>query len=122
MINQFQGIGNLGSDPKISTVAVGEEQKQVASMRIYFDRPVGKDYRDKGGFWYTVDIWGFRAEEAIRVLKKGTRIFVMGNLREEEWTDDKGEVRTVQRLSAEHFFIDSVCIEKVQYREKNTGI
>jgi single-strand DNA-binding protein len=119
MLNRFESIGNVGSNPKLSTVPVGDEQRKVVNMRVYFDRPVGDDFKDKGGFWYTVDIWGYRAEEAMRVLKKGARIFVMGSLREESWADDSGEVKSEQRLTADYFFLDSVCIENVQYREKN---
>lgn len=119
MLNRFEGIGNVGSNPTLSTVQVGDEQRKVVNMRVYFDRPVGEDFKDKGGFWYTVDIWGYRAEEAIRLLKKGARIFVMGSLREESWPDEKtGEVRSEQRLTADYFFLDSVCIQTIQYREK----
>ena len=119
MINQFQGIGNLGTAPVLSIVPVGEEQRKVVNMRVFFDRPVGEEFKDKGGFWYSVDIWGYRAEEALRVLKKGTRVFLTGSLRQESWTDEEGEVRSEQRLSADYFFIDSVCIDSIQYREKN---
>jgi len=119
MINQFQGIGNLGTAPVLSIVPVGDEQRKVVNMRVYFDRPVGEEFKDKGGFWYSVDIWGYRAEEALRVLKKGSRVFLTGSLRQESWTDEGGEVRSEQRLSADYFFIDSVCIESIKYREKN---
>ena len=119
MINQFQGVGNLGTAPFLSIVPVGEEQRKVVNMRVYFDRPVGEEFKDKGGFWYSVDIWGYRAEEALRVLKKGTRVFLTGSLRQESWADESGEVRSEQRLSADYFFIDSVCIDSIKYREKN---
>ena len=70
MINRFEGGGNLGTATVMSQVGVGDEQKKVANMQVYFDRPVGQDYKDKGGFWYAVDIWGYRTEEAVRILKK----------------------------------------------------
>jgi single-strand DNA-binding protein len=83
MINEFQGIGNVGSNPSLSSVEVENETRKVANMRVYFDRPIGEDFQDKGGFWLTIDIWGFRAEEAARTLKKGARVYVSGTLREE---------------------------------------
>lgn len=120
MINAFQGIGNLGNTPTIRMADCETETRQVANMRVYFDRPVGEDFKDKGGFWLSVDIWGYRAEEALRVLKKGARVYMSGALRQESWTDEKtGEIRSEIRLSANYFFIDSVCIDQVQYREKN---
>ncbi len=118
MINEFQGLGNLGTTPSLSQVTVGDEQKKVANMRIYFDRPIGQDFKDKGGFWLTVDIWGYRAEEAKRVLKKGARVFVKGTLRLESWTDENDQTQVELRLSVDYFFIDTVCIDSVHYREK----
>ena len=118
MINEFQGIGNLGTAPTLTNATVGDEQRKVANMRVYFDRPVGQDFKDKGGFWLTVDIWGYRAEEAKRVLKKGARVFMKGTLRLENWKDENDEAHVELRLSVEYFFIDSVCIETIQYREK----
>ncbi len=119
MMNEFQGIGNLGTPPTLNQVKVGDEQRKVANMRIYFDRPVGQDFKDKGGFWLTVDIWGYRAEEAKRLLKKGARVFVKGTLRLESWTDENDEAQVELRLSVDYFFIDSVCLHSIQYREKN---
>ena len=118
MINEFSAIGNLGTSPTLTVVEVDGEPRKVANMRVYFDRPVGQEFKDKGGFWLTVDIWGYRAEEAMRVLKKSARVFMRGTLRQESWTDDAGEVRSEIRLSAEYFFIDSVCVESIQFREK----
>lgn len=123
MINEFCGIGNLGKNPTLVTVDVESESRKVANMRVYFDRPVGEDFKDKGGFWLSVDIWGFRAEEAIRVLKKGARAYFSGTLRMESWTDhETGEIRSEMRLSADYFFIDSMCVENVIYREKKQQV
>ncbi len=118
MINEFQGIGNLGTIPALSQVKVGDEQRKVANMRIYFDRPIGQDFKDKGGFWLTVDIWGYRAEETSRLLKKGARVFVKGSLRLDHWTDENDQAQVELRLSADYFFIDTVCIDSLHYREK----
>lgn len=120
MINEFSGIGNLGTAPTLRSVTVEGEVRKVADLRVYFDRRVGEDYTDKGGFWLTIDIWGFRAEEAVRVLKKGSRVFMMGTLRQHTWPDEaSGEDRSEMRLSADYFFLDSICIETLKYRGKN---
>ena len=127
MSNEFEGIGNLGTAPSLTKVGAAGgagESHNVCNMRVYFDRQVQDSdadggYRDKGGFWLTVDIWGFRAEEAMRVLNKGSRIFVRGNMREESWTDEStGEVKKELRLSANSFFIDSMCVESLVFKSK----
>ena len=119
MINRFEGVGNVGVAPVLRVVRVGDDDRTVCNLRVYFDRPVGEEYKDKGGYWLSVDIWGFRAKEAMRILKKGTRAFFMGTQRNEEWPDEKtGEVKNNMCLTADHFFIDSICVENVLYREK----
>jgi single-strand DNA-binding protein len=119
MINQFAGIGNLGTAPMLKTVTVNEQPRMVADFRVYFDRRVGEAFEDKGGFWTRVDLWGFRAQEAAKLLQKGARVFFIGSLRQDTWIDEaSGEPRTELRLSADHFFLDSIGIETVQYREK----
>jgi len=126
MSNEFEGIGNLGMAPQLTIVdGLGEqnESRSVCNIRVYFDRQVPDrqdgGFKDKGGFWITVDIWGFRADEAMRLLKKGSRIFVKGNLREESWTDESsGEVKKELRLTADSFFIDSLCVESLVFKTK----
>jgi len=122
MSSEFNGIGNLGVIPKLTSVDVlGNGARNVANMRIYFDRQVpdgDNGFKDKGGFWLTVDMWGFRAEEAVRLLNKGSRVFVKGILRQESWNDDKGEERTEMRLTADYFSIDTLCIDSVIYKSK----
>ncbi|MGH8547463.1 MAG: single-stranded DNA-binding protein [Methylococcales bacterium] len=96
MSNQFSGIGNLGTDPALHSVTVNGEDRQVAEMRVYFDRSVPKEngeYQDEGGFWLTVSLWGARAEPAVKILKKGARVQVDGILRAESRDDETGAPR-----------------------------
>lgn len=126
MSNEFTGVGNLGMAPQLTVVdGLGEqnESRSVCNLRVYFDRQVPDrqdgGFKDKGSFWLTVDIWGFRADEAMRLLKKGSRIFVKGNLREESWSDESsGEIKKELRLTADSFFIDSLCVESLVFKTK----
>ncbi|MBT7436656.1 MAG: single-stranded DNA-binding protein [Gammaproteobacteria bacterium] len=126
MSNVFEGVGNLGQEPKLSKVDGHDENsdpRSVCNIRVYFDRQVPDkqdgDFKDKGGFWLSVDIWAFRADEAMRLLKKGSRIFVKGSMREVSWNDaESGELRKEIRLTADLFFIDSMCVESVVFKSK----
>lgn len=121
MSNQFSGTGNIGQAPVLRQVMVGAESRSVADLRVYFDRQVpqgdGK-FGDEGGFWLGVSVWGPRAETAMRVLRKGARIQVDGQLREECWDDEGGNPRSVIRLTAHRLAVDPLCIESVTYRQK----
>lgn len=121
MSNHFSGVGNLGTDPELHEVTVNGEDRQVAEMRVYFDRSVPKEngeYQDEGGFWLTVSLWGARAEPAAKILKKGARVQVDGILREESWDDEAGAAHCALRLTASRIGIDPVCIESVGYRRR----
>ena len=122
MSNQFSGVGNIGQVPVLRTVQVNGEDRSVADLRVYFDRSVPQgdgSFEDEGGFWLSVSLWGARAESAVKVLRKGARIQVDGQLREESWEDEDGTERSALRLTASRIGIDPLCIESVTYRQRN---
>lgn len=122
MSNNFKGTGNLGNDP-VFTSPVGEEQRTVADLRIYFDRPV-KDqathqFEDRGGFWLNVSAWDWLAEDVMRTLKKGMRVKVDGSLKLSSWLDEKsGEERSKMTLYADDITLVLGRVETVQIRQK----
>jgi len=124
MSNKFTGTGNLGSDPNL-TSPVGDEQRKVADMRIYFDRPVldhdTEQFEDKGGFWLDVSAWDRLAEDVTRVLKKGMRVKVEGSLKHSTWTDEKTqENRSRWVLYADEITLAIGRIEEAVIRQSTT--
>ncbi len=124
MSNRFIGIGNLGTHPVLTT-PVGEAQRAVADMRIYFDRPV-KDqdtdqFEDKGGFWLDVSAWDRLASDVMRSLKKGVRVKVEGSLKHNTWTDDSsGEERSRIKLYADEITLVLNRVASVELLGKQT--
>jgi len=124
MSNKFTGTGNLGSDPALSS-PVGSEQRKVADMRIYFDRPVldhdSEQFEDKGGFWLDVSAWDWLADDVMRVLKKGIRVKVEGSLKQSTWTDEKTQQdRSKWVLYADEITLAIGRIESTQLRKSTT--
>lgn len=123
MSTLFSGTGNLGNAPDLKHVEVGDEQRPVADMRIFFDRRVKQEdgsFGNGGGFWVTASIWGWRAEAAAKLLPKGARIFARGRLRVETWEDDQGEQHSQLRLDADYLTVDLVCIDQLKVRAKQS--
>ena len=115
----FSGTGNLGHAPTLTRVDVDGEQRPVAEMRVFFDRPVKLEdggYADGGGFWLTVSLWGWRAEAAAKLLPKGARVFASGRLREETWEDDYGDPHSRVRLDADYLTVDLLCVDAIVMR------
>lgn len=124
MSNKFIGTGNLGSDPTL-TSAVGNEKRNVADMRVYFDRPVldhdTEQFEDRGGFWLDVSAWDWLADDAMHVLKKGMRVKVEGSLKHTTWTDEKTQQdRSKWVLYADEITLALGRIESPQIRNTTT--
>lgn len=82
MSQLFIGKGNLGSSPSLRTLKGGPNGEfDVASMRVRFSRYGRNDeggIEEVGGFWREVEIYGAKARDAARLLRKGSRVLVMG--------------------------------------------
>lgn len=125
MSNRFSGNGNLGANPVLTT-PVGEGQRSVADMRIYFDRPVRDhdtdQFEDKGGFWLDVSAWDRLADEVMRLLKKGMRVKVEGSLKHNSWRDESsGEERSKLVLYADEITLVLNRVETIELRQKQNS-
>lgn len=124
MSNRFIGIGNLGTQPTLKTIP-GETQRQVADMRIFFDRPV-KDpetdqYEDKGGFWLDISAWDRLADDVMRLFKKGMRVKIEGSLKLNSWQDEaSGEERSRLVLYADEATLVLNRVETVVMQPKQS--
>lgn len=123
MSNEFRGTGNAGDMPVLKTVLVGNEERQVAELRVFFDeyRQDGNGgVEQAGGFWLDVNVWGERhAAEVARLVKKGARVHVTGRLVESRWTvTATGEERTALYLNADHLFLSLTRLAEVRFQPR----
>jgi len=85
-------VGNLCSDPELRHTSKGVA---VADLRIAENR----NYQDSTGDWqqeiayYSAVVWRRLAEHASTSLRRGDRVVVVGRMRQDEWTTDKGATR-----------------------------
>ncbi|MEX0729790.1 MAG: single-stranded DNA-binding protein [Aquisalimonadaceae bacterium] len=119
MANSFRGRGNLGAAPVLRHTESNGESLSVVNLRVYFDRPKPDGdggFEDKGGFWMNVAYWGRNAENIARLLRKGSRIFVDGELLESSWTDrESGEIHTQVEIRALHVDLDPGKIASIEW-------
>lgn len=74
MINKVILIGNLGADPDIRQTQGG---KPVGKLSLATTKKVGGEERTE---WHQVIVWEKLAELAGHYLKKGSRVYVEGEL------------------------------------------
>jgi single-strand DNA-binding protein len=123
MSNEFRGTGNVGDQPLLKTVLVGNEERQVAELRVFFDeyREAGNGGLEQaGGFWLDVNVWGDRhAAEVAQLVKKGARVHVIGRLAEAKWTvSASGEERRALYLNADRLFLSLARLAEARFKPR----
>jgi single-strand DNA-binding protein len=111
-VNKVILIGNLGRDPEVRTLQDGTKvaNLSVATSESWRDKASG-ERRDRTE-WHRVVIFNERlAEVAERFLKKGSKIYVEGQLQTRKWTDQGGQERystevVLQRFRGELTMLD----------------
>lgn len=99
MINQVTLIGNLGKDPELRTLEGG-------AKFLRFSLATNENYQDKSGEWQTITtwhniiIWRDAAERLSKTLRKGSLVYVEGNLTYREWEDSDKIKRNITEIRA----------------------
>lgn len=70
--------GNIGKDAELRTV----RDSQVLSFSVGVKNGFGKD---ASSVWYRCSLWGKAAESFSGSLKKGTKVFISGELTHDEY-------------------------------------
>lgn len=91
-INKVILVGNLGQEPEVRYTSAG---KAVTSISI----ATSESYKDKQGQikehteWHRVVFFDKLAEIAGEYLKKGSQVYVEGQLKTRKWQDQQGQDR-----------------------------
>lgn len=93
-LNKVMLIGNLGADPEVRTFQNGGKvcNLRIATSETWKDRNTGE--RREKTEWHTVSVF---SEGLVRVceqyLRKGSKVFVEGQLQTRKWQDQSGNDR-----------------------------
>lgn len=88
MANRVILTGNIGQDPEVKRVG----DKSIATFTL----ATSKSYKDKNGEkktdtqWHNLKMWSPLADIAEKWLKKGSKIYVEGEIVYENWDDKDG--------------------------------
>ncbi len=114
-------VHSIEHSRKQVTTEAGDELRDLATLRVRFNRPIPKDdgWGDKGGFWANVEVWGHRATH-LECIRQGAIVGVAGNLVLNEWSDSEtGEERSSLVLKARSVTLVPACIESVTFKRKS---
>jgi single-strand DNA-binding protein len=93
-VNKVILVGNLGRDPEVRSLQDGRSMvnMSVATSDTWRDRQSGE--RKEKTEWHRVAIWNDKlAEVAQKYLRKGSKIYLEGQLTTRKWTDQSGQER-----------------------------
>ena len=93
MLNEVRLIGNVGADPEIRSMQGGDK---VATIRLatserWKDRSTGE--RKERTEWHSVVVFGPLVQIVEQYVKKGSKLFLGGQLRTRKWQDQTGNDR-----------------------------
>lgn len=89
-VNKVIIIGTLGNDPEVKYSASGSAiaNLSVATSEQWKDKQTGE--KKEQTEWHRVVIFGKLAEVAGEYLRKGSQVYIEGQLRTRKWTDSNG--------------------------------
>lgn len=89
-VNRVTILGNLGNDPEVKYTASGSAiaNLTVATSESWNDKATGE--KKEITEWHRIVLFGKLAEVAGEYLRKGSQVYIEGQLRTRKWTDNAG--------------------------------
>lgn len=103
-VNKVILVGNLGRDPEVRTLQDGSPvvNLSVATSEQWKDRETGE--RRERTEWHRVVIFNPNlARVAENYLRKGSKVFIEGQLQTRKWTDQSGQDRYTTEVVLQRF-------------------
>ena len=112
-VNKVILVGNLGRDPEVRRLSNGEPvvNLRIATSETWKDKGTGE--RKEKTEWHSVVIFNENlARVAEQYLKKGSKVYLEGQLQTRKWTDQSGQEKyttevVLQRFRGELTILDS---------------
>ncbi len=90
-------VGNLGNDPEMKYASNGNAicNLSVATSESWNDKAGAKQERTE---WHSVSIFGKIAEVAGKHLRKGSKVYLEGQIKTDTWENQKGEKQSKTKV------------------------
>lgn len=120
-VNKVIIVGNLGKDPEIRSTQDGREiaNLSVATSESWKDKSTGE--RREKVEWHRVVIFNEGlARIAKEYLKKGSKVYLEGQLQTRKWTDQQGQDKYSTEVVLQNFGGTLVMLSKAERAEDLT--
>jgi single-strand DNA-binding protein len=103
-VNKVILIGNLGADPEVRSMSSGDKvvNLRIATSETWRDKATGE--RKEKTEWHRVVIFNEQlAKVAEQYLKKGSTVYIEGQLQTRKWTDNSGQEKYSTEIVLQKF-------------------
>jgi single-strand DNA-binding protein len=106
-INKVILVGNLGQDPEVKFTAGGAAVTtlSIATSESWKDKESGTEQEKTE--WHRVVLWRRLAEIAGEYLKKGSKVYIEGQLQTRKWEQEGLTRYTTEVIARDMQFLDS---------------
>lgn len=114
-VNKVILVGNLGRDPEIRRSAAGEPvaNLRIATSETWRDKQSGE--RKERTEWHSVVIFNEAlAKVAEQYLKKGSKVYLEGQLQTRKWTDQQGVEKYTTEVVLQRFRGELTLLDKTE--------
>jgi single-strand DNA-binding protein len=126
-VNKVILVGNLGRDPEVRRLNSGEPvvNLRIATSETWKDKGTGE--RKEKTEWHSVVIFNENlARVAEQYLKKGSKVYLEGQLQTRKWQDQQGQEKytteiVLQRFRGELTILDSRGGGASEYGDEEPG-
>ena len=111
-INKVILVGNLGADPRVSNTQNGAKivNLSIATTETWKDKLSGE--RKDRTEWHRVVIFNPQlADVAERYLRKGSKVYLEGQLQTRKWEDNNGQERYSTEIVLQNFSGNLVLLD-----------
>lgn len=96
-INKAIVLGNVGQDPKINTMPNGDKVALI-SIATSTSWPDKNGQIQKNTQWHNIAGFKGAATYIEKAIKKGSKVYVEGEMRTKKWTDQNGQPRETMQI------------------------
>jgi single-strand DNA-binding protein len=110
-VNKVILVGNLGADPEARSMPSGDEvvNLRVATSETWKDRDGNRQERTE---WHRVAIFNQNlARVAKNYLRKGSKVYLEGQIQTRKWTDQSGQERYSTEVVLQNFRGELVLLD-----------
>ena len=111
-VNKVILVGNLGKDPEVRSMQSGDRVASfpVATSERWKDKASGE--RKEKTEWHKVAIFDERLVDiAEKYLRKGSKVYLEGQLQTRKWTDQSGQERYTTEVVLQRFRGDLTLLD-----------